>query len=60
MIEKKVVEDRTYTEITPLDEEGCERELARIMGGEPVNELAIQGAKQLLYNSRKSLDKSLV
>ena len=46
LIEKAVRDGRTYTQVTPLDEAGRERELARIIGGK-VTETAIQAAKEL-------------
>ena len=46
LIEKAVRDGRTYTQVTPLDEAGRERELARIIGGK-VTETAVQAAKEL-------------
>lgn len=54
LIEKQVREGRTFTEITPLDNEGRARELARIMNGEPITELALQNARELL-NEHQSI-----
>ncbi len=53
LIEKQVSEGRTYTQIQSLDEAGRAKELARIMNGEPITELALQNARQLLQNSRR-------
>lgn len=52
-IEKQVHDGRTFTHVEPLDEEGRARELARIMGGEPITPLALQSAAQLLGNARR-------
>lgn len=48
LIEKRVREGRTFTEIIPLDNEGRAKELARIMNGEPITELALENARELL------------
>lgn len=48
LIEKNVVKDRTFTEIKPLDNAGRIRELARIMNGENITELAFKNARELL------------
>ncbi|MDF3006030.1 MAG: recN [Oscillospiraceae bacterium] len=54
LIEKQVSEGRTFTQIQALDEAGRAKELARIMNGEPITELALENALQLLKNSRRS------
>jgi len=46
LIEKAVSDGRTRTEVTTLDENGRERELARIIGGE-VTESGILAAREL-------------
>ncbi len=46
LIEKSVRDGRTYTVVTPLDEAGRERELARIIGGE-VTDAGIEAAREL-------------
>ncbi len=46
LIEKAVNDGRTRTEVTPLDETGRERELARIIGGE-VTESGVAAAREL-------------
>lgn len=46
LIEKAVKDGRTRTEVTPLDENGREQELARIIGGE-VTESGILAAREL-------------
>lgn len=48
LIQKKQQQDRTFTEITPLDTEGRANELARIMGGFPVTELMLENAREML------------
>lgn len=47
LIEKTVRDGRTYTDVTLLEREQRERELARIIGGE-VTDAAIQAARELL------------
>ena len=46
LIEKAVRGERTYTEVTGLDENGRERELARIIGGD-ITDTGIEAAKEL-------------
>ncbi|MFV0498127.1 MAG: DNA repair protein RecN [Candidatus Fimivivens sp.] len=53
LIEKQVHNGRTFTQLQALDEEGRAKELARIMNGEPITELALENARQLLANSRR-------
>lgn len=48
LIQKHQEQDRTFTEITPLNFEGRAAELARIMGGLPVTELMLQNAREML------------
>jgi len=48
LIEKNVVNGRTFTEILTLDNSGRAAEIARIMNGEPITELALQNARELL------------
>lgn len=50
-ISKSVRDDRTYTQVDQLDEEGRVRELARIVGGETVTDSALNHAKELLRSS---------
>lgn len=45
MIEKKIVGDRTETNVTQLDFEGRVSEIARIMGGENPSQLMIDNAR---------------
>ena len=47
LISKTVREGRTYTEVTPLNREARERELARIIGGE-VTGPALEAAREML------------
>ena len=48
LISKSVDEQRTYTQITPLDFEGQKREIARLSGGENITELTLQSAAEQL------------
>ena len=48
LIHKQVAEGRTYTNVQPLDFEGRQYEIARMMGGMNINELMLENAKQLL------------
>ena len=48
LIHKQVADGRTYTNVRPLDFEGRQYEIARIMGGMNINELMLENAKQML------------
>ncbi len=52
LIEKKVREERTYTEILPLDEAGRERELARMISGDKITQIALENAREMLRLAR--------
>lgn len=54
LIEKKVIGDRTSTQIHTLDFEERKQEIARIIGGDIVSELTLKSAEELL-NEAKSL-----
>lgn len=47
-VEKRVENDRTYTSVLRLDDEGRRRELARLTGGSMVTETTLAGAAELL------------
>ena len=49
LIQKNVANDRTYTEIHPLDEEGRIQALARIISGDNVTELSLANAREMLH-----------
>ena len=51
-ISKSVHDDRTFTHVEPLDDDGRVEELARIVGGEQITESARNHAKQLLIAAR--------
>ena len=48
LISKSVRDDRTYTQVDSLDEDGRVHELARIVGGEQITDSAMNHARQLL------------
>ena len=48
LIQKNVANDRTYTEIHPLNEEGRVDALARLISGENVTELSRANAREML------------
>ncbi len=48
LIEKNAVNDRTYTNVSLLDEKGRTAELARIMGGSNISEEMLKSARQML------------
>ena len=45
MIEKRIIDDRTETNVTQLDLEGRVAEIARIMGGENPSRLMLDNAR---------------
>ncbi len=52
-ISKSVHDERTFTQVDSLDEDGRIRELARIVGGEQITDSALNHAKQLLHTARE-------
>ena len=48
LIQKNVTNERTYTEIHPLDEEGRVEALARLISGDHVTELSLANAREML------------
>ena len=54
LIAKTARDNRTFTSITPLDEDARTRELARIIGGESVSEIALQHAHEMLESAKNA------
>lgn len=52
LIEKKVVDDRTVTQVQKLEHEGRKLEIARIMGGDNITELMLENAEELLSGAQ--------
>ena len=52
LIQKKVEDNRTFTQVTPLDFEQRKQELARIIGGVSITEITLQHAEEMLKNQR--------
>ena len=50
LIKKDYENDRTYTNVSPLDFEGRKYELARIMGGLEITDTLLKSAEELLKN----------
>ena len=48
LIQKNITNERTYTEIHPLDENGRVEALARLMSGDHVTELSLANAREML------------
>ncbi len=48
LIQKNVSGERTYTEIEPLDASGRVHELARMISGDKLTELALANAREML------------
>ena len=52
LIQKNVANDRTYTEIHPLDENGRVEALARLISGDHVTELSRANAREMLQERK--------
>lgn len=52
LIEKKVRDNRTFTEIHPLDLDGRVQVLARMISGDKVTDLSLANARELIENRR--------
>ena len=52
LIQKNVANDRTYTEIHPLDENGRVEALARLISGDHVTELSRANAREMLQEHK--------
>ena len=48
LIQKNIMNERTYTEIHPLDENGRVEALARLISGDHVTELSLANAREML------------
>ena len=48
LIQKNITDERTYTEIHPLDENGRVEALARLISGDHVTELSLANAREML------------
>ncbi len=48
LIAKEERQGRTYTSVTPLDQEGRKKELARIIGGTNITETTLKSAEEML------------
>lgn len=53
LIRKNVTGERTYTEIEPLDEAGRVHELARMISGDKLTEIALANAREMLRLARE-------
>ena len=51
LIEKNIVGGRTVTTVRQLDFEGRKMEIARIIGGEPITELMLANAEQMIKDA---------
>lgn len=52
LIQKNVQDGRTFTEITPLDEEGRIHALAKIISGDHVTALSLANAKEMIETAK--------
>lgn len=50
-IQKSVSSGKTYTSVTPLDDEGRKNELARIIGGVEITQATLDYAEELLHSN---------
>lgn len=53
LIQKNITNERTYTEIHPLDENGRVEALARLISGDHVTELSLANAREMLGRNAK-------
>ena len=53
LIQKNITNERTYTEIHPLDENGRVEALARLISGDHVTELSLANAREMLGSRAK-------
>lgn len=58
LIKKEVREERTFTEVYLLDFDGRKRELARMISGVKVTDLALKNAEEMLALAGNSSEKS--
>lgn len=56
LIQKAVRDNRTFTEVTPLDESGREQELARIIAGN-ITPAGVQAAKEMRRQATENSEK---
>ncbi len=54
LIEKHVMDGRTYTKVRPLEYEERVRELARIMGGDKITEFMLENSAEMLKMAQSS------
>jgi DNA repair protein RecN (Recombination protein N) len=52
LVVKEVVQDRTFTTLSPLDAAARQQELARLLGGDTKSEALLQHAKAMLNQSQ--------
>lgn len=52
LIEKQVQNEKTYTHVSELDNDGRRQELARIIGGAKITPLTLQNAEEMLSMAR--------
>ena len=54
LIQKQVTENKTYTQVIPLNQDGQTKEIARMIGGEAITPLLLQNAQEM-FDSAKQL-----
>ncbi|MCI6926639.1 DNA repair protein RecN [Butyricicoccus porcorum] len=54
LIQKSVSDERTYTDVRPLEGEARAQELARMISGDAITELSLRNAEELLTRAAKS------
>ena len=57
LIQKNITNERTYTEIHPLDENGRVEALARLISGDHVTELSLANAREMQGRNAKKKEK---
>ena len=58
LIQKNITNERTYTEIHPLDENGRVEALARLISGDHVTELSLANAREMLGRNAENKKKA--
>lgn len=53
LIQKQVTENKTYTQVIPLNAEGQKQEIARMIGGEAITPLLLQNAQEMIDSAKQ-------
>ena len=53
LIQKQVTENKTYTQVIPLNQDGQTKEIARMIGGEAITPLLLQNAQEMIDSAKQ-------